>query len=120
MRLKTTAEQEFIRNKIQAVEIAGEWIPGIKIIQRTDPFQNLFVCKRGLKHFGLTKASFEYLPATDYRGIIFDPEGPQTYPLGVTKCKDTSLVEKKIYLCYGQLMEKGEVDLVIVHSLFPG
>ena len=40
MKLKDTAEQEFIGNQIRAFEIAGEWIPGIKIIQRTDPFQS--------------------------------------------------------------------------------
>lgn len=120
MKVKDTTAQEFIGDQIRAFEVAGEWIPGIKIIQCTDPFQNLFICKRGQEHFGLTRASFEYLPVGDYRGTIFDPEGPQTYQLGVTKCKDTSLVEKKIYICYGQLMEKGEVDLVIVDYLFPG
>src|SRR5690554_2362746 len=113
-------EQEFITSKIQAVESAGAWIPGIKIIQRTNPFQNLFICKLRLKYYGLTKASFKYLPASDYRGKIFDPDSPRTCQLGVTKCKDTSVVEKKIYVSYGRLMEEGEVDLVIVHYLFPG
>ena len=120
MKLNNTTEQEFIQTQIQAFEIAGEWIPGIKIIQRTDPFQNLFICKRGQKHFGLTGASFGYLPARDYRKIIFNPDGPYTCQLGVTKCKDTSLVEKKIYIRHDQLIEKGEADLVIVHYFFPG
>lgn len=120
MKLQSTTEQEFITNKIHALEIAGEWIPGIKIIQRTDPFQNLFICKNGLKLYGLTRASFKYLPAREYRGIIFDPDSPRTCQLGVTKCKATSIVEKKIYISYDQLMEKGKADLVIVHYLFPG
>ena len=120
MKLKDTTAQEFIGNQIRAFEVAGEWIPGIKIIQCTDPFQNLFICKRGQEHFGLTKASFGYLPARDYRKIIFNPEGPYTCQLGVSKYKDTSLVEKKIYIRHDQLIEKGEADLVIVHYLFPG
>ena len=120
MKFKDTTEQEFIGNQIRAFEIAGEWIPGIKIIQHTDPFQNLFICKRGQEHFGLTKASFEYLPARDYRKIIFNPESPHTCQLGVTKYKDTSHVEKKIYIRHDQLIDKGEADLVIVHYLIPG
>lgn len=119
MKLNDPSEQEFITNKIQAVETAGAWIPGIKIIQRTDPFQILFICKYGLKHYGLTNAAFKYLPAREYRGKIFDPNSPNTCQLGVTKLGDTSFVEKKIYISYGQLIERGKVELVIVHYLFP-
>jgi hypothetical protein len=65
-----TPEQEFIETKINGLKIAGEWIPGIKIVQSTQPIQNLFICNLGLKKYGLTENFFRHLPLHEYRKLI--------------------------------------------------
>jgi DNA-binding CsgD family transcriptional regulator len=117
MELKDTNEQEFINAKITALKLAGDWIPGIKIIQNTRPHQNLYICDQGQRHFGLSEAFFTHLPVSEYRSRIFDPEDSHTCLLGAKEFDETSLSTKKFYIRHKQLLEKHEVELIIVHYL---
>lgn len=111
-------EQEFINAKINALKLAGDWIPGIKIVQNTDPHQNLYLCERGQKHFGLTEAFFAHLPPSEYQNRIFDPEDIHTCLLGTKEYDDNTDVTKKFYIRHQQLQERHEVELIIIHKLF--
>ncbi|GAB2992822.1 helix-turn-helix transcriptional regulator [uncultured Cyclobacterium sp.] len=114
-----TNEQELIKAKINALKVAGELIPGIKIIQRTLPVENLFICKLGLKKFGLTEKFFSHLPNYEYRRIIFDPKDPNTCLLERTSAIGSDLSTKELYLRYNQHQENQEVELITVHHFLP-
>lgn len=109
--------EKSIHEKIKAFETVAELIPGIKILQRAEPLQNLFICNGGLKHYGLTKAFFIHLPIREYRKMIFDPESSGTCLLGKKESNDAFYPEKSYYIRYDHLQTKHEVDIVIVHHL---
>lgn len=119
MELRNIEENEFINAKINALKLAGDWIPGIKIVQNTRPYKNLYICQSGQKHFGLSEAFFIHLPVDEYRSRIFDPEDSHTCLLGVKEYDETSLSTKKFYIRHQQLQERHEVELIIVHQLLP-
>lgn len=119
MEPRNNDEQEFIKVKIDALKLAGDWIPGIKIIQNTRPHQNLYICDLGQRHFGLSEAFFTHLPVSEFRSRIFDPEDSHTCLLGAKEFDETSLATKKFYIRHQQLHEKREVELIIVHQLLP-
>ncbi|WP_158861477.1 helix-turn-helix transcriptional regulator [Lunatibacter salilacus] len=119
MELSNNDEQEFINAKINALKLAGDWIPGIKIVQNTRPHQNLYLCDSGQKHFGLTEAFFTHLPDSEYKSLIFDPEDIHTCLLGGKEYDETSSSTKKFYIRHQQLQERHEVELIIVHHLLP-
>src|SRR5690606_28493710 len=106
--------EKSIHEKIKAFEIVAELIPGIKILQRVEPLQNLFICNNGVKHYGLTQGFFKHLPIKEYRKIIFDPESPGTCLLGKKEGNDASYPEKSYYIRYEHLQTRHEVDIVIV------
>lgn len=98
MELRNNNEQEFINAKISALKLAGDWIPGIKIVQNSRPQQNLYLCEGGQKHFGLSEVFFKHLPVGEYKSRIFDPEDNHTCLLGTKKYDETSLSTKKFYI----------------------
>jgi DNA-binding CsgD family transcriptional regulator len=112
-------EQQFIHEKIKAFEVAEDWIPGIKIIQSLQPYQNLFICRRGLNHFGITPSFFRHLPDREFRGKIFDSKDPYTCLVGMKEINEPHILLKKIYIKHNNLTTKNEVDLVIEKELFP-
>ena len=119
MELRNNFEQEFINSKINALKIAGDWIPGIKIVQNTRPYQNLYICETGQKHFALTEAFFKHLPLSEYRSRIFDPEDLHTCLLGAKEYDETLLASKNYFIRHQQLQERHEVELIIIHQLLP-
>ena len=119
MELNESTEQEFINAKINALKLAGDWIPGIKIVQNSRPHQNLFMCSQGLKRFELTESFFKHQPFSEYRSRIFDPEDPHTCLLGTREFEDTTQAAKKYYIRHQQLQERHEVELIIVHHFLP-
>lgn len=114
-----TVEQEYIKTKISALKIAGEWIPGVKIVQRTQPVQNLFICKLGLKKYGLSENFFRHLPNYEFKRIIFDPKDSNTCLLERTNANGNDNSIKELYLRYNQHQENQEVELITVKHFFP-
>jgi len=114
-----TPEQEFIEAKINGLKIAGEWIPGIKIVQSTQPIQNLFICNLGLKKYGLTEKFFRHLPLHEYRKLIFNPKGSNTCLLERTNSGSSDISAKELYIRYVQHQENQEIELIIMYHFLP-
>lgn len=107
--------ERFISEKVKAFEMVAALLPGIKILQCTEPTQNLFICHNGRKHYDLTQAFFKHLPVKEYRKMIFDPDSPGTCLLGTKEINDPLYPEQRFYIRYAHLEERQEVDLIIVH-----
>jgi DNA-binding CsgD family transcriptional regulator len=111
--------ERLIKEKVSAFEVAAELIPGIKILQRIQPAQNLFICQAGVNHYGLTQSFFRHLSERDFRKNIFDAEHPGTCRIGI-KMKDNSpYPEKAVYIKHGRLKKTKGIDLVIIHNMVP-
>lgn len=115
----SNTEQELIKQKIRALEIAGDWIPGIKIIQTLNPFQNLFICDRGIKQFMINRTFFEHISSIEFGEKIFDAKEPDTCLVGTKNSNEPNVVSKKIYIRHANMDPKNELDVVIVEDLFP-
>lgn len=84
-----TTEQKLTAAKRDAFRVAAEWIPGIKIIQRRNPAENLFICNQGKERYGLSDGFFQHLPSYEFRRLVFDPESPDTCLFGPPDATDT-------------------------------
>ncbi|EON76774.1 hypothetical protein ADIS_2645 [Lunatimonas lonarensis] len=104
---------------IQALRLLGNAIPGIKIIQRSVPFQNLYLCPRGVKHLNLSESFFYHLPQEESKKMVFDPADPYTCLLGVQDPGDPSKTAKSFYIRHERLQQDHQVELIIVQNLFP-
>lgn len=112
-------EQKFVNEKIKAFELAGDWIPGIKIIQRIHPFENLYICGRGITHFKISQSFFKHLMIQEFREKIFDPKDPSTCLVGIKEIDNPTLVSKKVYIRNIHMdSKKSEVDLIIEQDFF--
>jgi DNA-binding CsgD family transcriptional regulator len=113
MEQHNTQEEDWIYAKINALQMASEWIPGIKIVQNNRPYQNLYLCEQGQNYFGITDLFFKHLPPDEFQKRIFDPEAPFTCLLGVQG--ETNAATKRFYIRYDKLEAEHKVDLIIVH-----
>jgi len=111
--------EALIQEKVKAFEIAAELIPGIKILQRAEPTQNLFICKAGVKHYGLTQSFFRHLSEREFRKTIFDPQNTNTCMIGIKMNDDSPYPEKAVYIKHGQLNKTQGIDVVIIHNMLP-
>lgn len=111
--------EALIQEKVKAFEIASELIPGIKILQRTHPAQNLYICKAGVKHYGLTQSFFRHLSEKEFRKTIFDSQHPNTCLIGIKLNDDSPYPEKAVYIKHGQLKKTQGIDVVIIHNMLP-
>ncbi|WP_439481668.1 helix-turn-helix transcriptional regulator [Cyclobacterium plantarum] len=119
MSSKRSGQQGELAAKIQAFRMASDWIPGIKIIQRTEPWENLFICSQGKERYGLSESFFQHLPSHEFRRLIFDPESPDTCLLGPSDADDNGRPSKKFYVRRDRLNDQTEMELISVFPILP-
>jgi DNA-binding CsgD family transcriptional regulator len=96
---------------IEGFKQLDRWMPGIKIIQRIEPEENLFICQRGKKRFQLSQAFFRHLPQDEFRKLIFDRDCPHTCLIG------TSVEEgqrRELYIRYNASHAPSEAELISI------
>ena len=108
---------ELIINKIKNFEQVATWIPGIKIIQRHSPYQNLFICERGQIQYGLSKGFFRHLPLQEFRKKIFDPESVETCLIGKSGGEGTGGPVKHVYIRYQRFNSSEQAELIFTENL---
>lgn len=114
MSSKSSGKQDELAAKIQAFRMAADWIPGIKIIQRTQPWENLFICSQGKERYGLSESFFQHLPSHEFRRLVFDPESPDTCLIGPPGAIESDLAVKKFYIRRISHSEEPEMELISV------
>ena len=115
----STDIETLIKEKVRAFEVVAELIPGIKILQRRTPLQNLYICPAGVNHYGLTQSFFRHLSEREFRKTIFDSENPGTCLVGIKMKDDSPYPEKAVYLQHGRIKKTKGIDLVIIHNTLP-
>src|SRR5690606_6519962 len=111
--------EALIKEKVSALKSVAEFIPGIKILQRRTPLQNLYICPAGVDHYGLTQSFFRHLSEREFRKTIFDSEHPGTCLIGIKKTDDSAYPEKAVYIKHGRIKKTKGIDLVIIHNALP-
>ncbi|MBD8489210.1 hypothetical protein IFO69_10680 [Echinicola sp. CAU 1574] len=106
------------QGKLAAFEMVAKWLPGIKIIQQIDPNQNLFICEKGIQHYGLSPAFFKHLPTREFEKIIFSPHHQDTCFLGTREGQSLNERETKLYLQRKVFDHKTTMELVLVKKIF--
>lgn len=103
-----------LNQRIERFQELERWIPGIKIIQKVEPEENLFICQRGKKRFQLSQAFFKHLPKEEFRKLIFDKDCPHTCLIG------TSVEEgqkRELYIRYNAPNAPSEAELVSIQLI---
>ncbi len=114
MRMYSDKSIGIVGEKIEKFEELDRWLPGIKIIQRIEPEENLYLCQRGRERYQLSQAFFKHLPMGDFRKLIFDAKDPHTCLIGTFGDK---VQERNLYIRYSSADSPGEAELISVESI---
>ena len=104
----------FLNQRIERFQELEQWIPGIKIIQRVAPEENLYICQRGKKRFQLSQTFFKHLTKEEFRKLIFDKDCPHTCLIG------NSIEEgqkRELYIRYNAPNAPSEAELVSIQLI---
>ncbi|GAA0878134.1 hypothetical protein GCM10009119_11020 [Algoriphagus jejuensis] len=114
MRLSNEKDGGIISEKIEKLQQVDRWLPGIKVIQRIDPEENLYLCHRGRERYRLSPAFFKHLPTADFRKLIFDAKDPHTCLIGTFGEKGE---ERSLYIRYSANDSPSEAELISVELI---
>lgn len=103
-----------IQEKIEKFSEIDKWLPGIKVIQRIDPEENLFICQRGKQRYQLSEAFFRHLSKEDFRNTIFDPLNSNTCLIGTF---GDGAPKRNLYIRYNSKQSPQEAELVYVELI---
>jgi|SRR5690606_5486997 len=109
-----------IQEKVEKFREIDRWLPGIKVIQRIDPEENLFICQRGKQRYQLSETFFRHLSKDDFRNTIFDPTNLNTCLIGTF---GEGVQRRNLYIRYNSTKSPQEAELVTVELIeedFPG
>lgn len=103
-----------IQEKIDKFREIDSWMPGIKVIQRIDPEENLFICQRGRQRYQLSEAFFRHLSKDEFRKTIFDATNPNTCLIGTF---GEGVHKRNLYIRYNSKQSPQEAELVTVELI---
>ncbi len=103
-----------VDEKIGKFEELDRWLPGIKVIQRIEPEENLYLCEKGRARYRISQAFFRHLPTSDFRKLIFDAKAPHTCLIGTFADQGQ---ERNLYIRYSSVDFPGEAELISVGSI---
>ncbi|GAB3223963.1 helix-turn-helix transcriptional regulator [Algoriphagus aestuariicola] len=107
MEVSNERNSRVLSEKIGKFEELDRWLPGVKVIQRIEPAENLYLCQRGRDRYGLSQSFFKHLPMVEFRRQIFDAQDPHTCLIGTYSSHE-------LYIRYSSADSPGEAELISV------